>query len=289
MKDILILGSTSQLGKELYDLLISNKNHNITTVNSKDLNFLEIKKIDFFFERKQFDIIINCSAFTNVDLAETENKKAMQINANILKNINRNLSVDTIFIYISSDYVFDGLKNLPYLENEKRNPINYYGLTKMVGEDIIKNEFNNSIIIRTAALYSNTDNNFVAKIINKAKNEKELNIIEDQYTSTTSAYDLASFIAHIIESNKIYNINKKNNIFHFVNNGIITWFDFAKEIFSASNIKVTLNRISFNDYKFIAKRPKFSALNNNKVKNVFDYDINHYSNSLINCLKRNYK
>jgi len=176
-------------------------------------------------------------------------------------------------------------KKLPYEETDTCNPINYYGLSKYKGEEIVKNEYNNSLIIRTAGLYSMQNNNFVYSILKKIKNSEDLNIINDQFTSTTSALDLADFLCYIIKTKRIYDINDKNKIFHFVNDGGLSWYEFALSISKIINHHCIINKISYDEYKSSATRPKFSILNNLKVKEYFKYDIDHFTNSLKKTIK----
>ena len=259
--------------------------HTVTCSDSRTLNLYDNEAVNYYFSKNNFDIIINCAAYTKVDFAETEKNKAMQINANILSTISKQISKDSFFIHISNDYVFDGKKKSSYLETDFCNPINYYGLSKYHGEEIVKNEYSNSLIIRTAGLYSKQENNFVHSILKKIRNSEELNIINDQFTSTTNASDLADFIVDIIKGNKIYSIDNNNKIFHFVNDGELTWYDFALNISQMIDQDVIINKISYDEFKSEAIRPKFSILNNIKVKKYFKYDIEHYTDSLKKIIK----
>ena len=255
---------------------------------SSELNLLNYESIKNYLYNKKFDILINCAAYTEVDLAENNKKLSFQLNDTALSILCENINNDCFFVHFSTDYIFDGKKNIPYIETDICNPLNLYGFSKLQGEKTLTNYNIKSLIIRTAGLYDDKCNNFLTKVIYKLKHNQPLSIIENQFTSTTSAYDLSYFIHKIILNNYIFDIDQNSNIFHFVNDGKITWFDFTNEICKILNYRVNIKKLNYDDYNFIAKRPRYSVLNNQKIKKYFNFKINHYCDSLQFCINKIY-
>ena len=283
--NVLITGSSGQLGSELKYLVMNNKLEIINANDSKffftdknELDITDMKKIKEFCKYNKITHIINCAAYTAVDKAEEEQELADLINHKAVKNlaiISKELNIS--LIHISTDYVFDGKNFKPYTENDKVNPQSVYGQTKLDGEKAII-EINplNSIIIRTSWVYSTFGNNFVKTMLRLGKEKEELGVIFDQIGTPTYAKDLAIAILEIIP--KIQ--NSKLSIYHYSNEGAISWYDFAKAIFEIKGIDIKINPIETKDYPTPAKRPHYSVLNKLKIKEEFDLIIPYWKDSL---------
>jgi len=281
-KNILVTGSNGQLGISLKEIS-NNYNYNFYFKEKKDLDITNFIIFEKFLKKTNIDIIINCAAYTNVAMAEQNMDYANFVNNIAVGNIAKLcFELNLQLIHISTDYVFDGLSNLPYHENNITNPKNYYGLTKLEGENkILNSKLENSVIIRTSWLYSNLENNFVNKIISKLINQKKIYVVEDEIGSPTNAHDLSIVIMEIIP--KIYNLNTE--IYHFSNLGFCSRYQFANKI----NQLLNRNRkiIPIRDKFPNIKRPKFSALDSSKIIKNFQLKINHWENSLKTHLKKN--
>tara|TARA_Y100000768_G_scaffold125825_1_gene93284 strand:- start:402 stop:1268 length:867 start_codon:yes stop_codon:yes gene_type:complete len=285
---ILLIGKNGQLGKSLSTSISKiKKRHEYIFVGRDELDLSLASNISSYFEDKSFDIIINCAGFTAVDNAEKEIELANQINhlavaqlAGIAKETNAKL------IHISTDYVFDGKTDKPYLEGEQTNPINIYGKTKLAGERAIQDLLSlNGIIIRTSWVYSEYENNFLDTIIQRGLKSTELNIVDDQIGSPTFASDLADVIVKIINDKSYLENNNMTEIYHYSNEGTISWFEFAKEIIKIKKIDCKVKPISSDEYQTLAARPKNTSLNKDKIKRTFDINLISWRDSLIRCLK----
>jgi len=283
MNNILITGANGQLGTELKLLNENYKIYNCYYTDIDNLDITNIENIRNFIKNKKIDYIINCAAYTNVDKAESEPKLAELINSYAVYNLSIiSNEINATLINISTDFVFDGNKSTPYIETDITNPISVYGKSKLNGENQILKFCNNFIIIRTSWLYSPFGKNFV-KTIQKIANEKEsIKVVFDQVGTPTYAKDLADAILNILPK-----LNKNcREIFHYSNEGVASWYDFANAIVELSNIKCKVEPIETKDFPTPAKRPHFSVLNKYKIKNAFNLEIPYWRNSLINCLKR---
>lgn len=281
MLNALITGSNGQLGSELKEL---SKNYNFNfffkSKNELDITKLELKN---FIQENKINAVINCAAYTAVDKAESEFVKANLINSiavSHLAQICKDLEVK--LIHISTDYVYDGKNYKPYNESDKTDPICVYGKTKLAGEIEMKRiNPKNSIIIRTSWLYSSFGSNFVKTILKLASAKDELNIINDQVGTPTNAADLAYVILEILPKIK----NDEVEIYNYSNEGVASWFDFAKNIVEISNLTCKINPIKSTEYKCDAKRPYYSLLDKTKIKKDFNIKIPYYKDSLKKCLK----
>jgi len=283
--NVLITGSNGQLGSELKYLVMNDELKIINENDSKffftdknELDITDMKKVKEFCKNNDITHIINCAAYTAVDKAEEEQELADLINHKAVKNlaiISKELNIS--LIHISTDYVFDGKNFKPYTENDKVNPQSVYGQTKLDGEKAII-EINplNSIIIRTSWVYSSFGNNFVKTMLRLGKEREELGVIFDQIGTPTYAKDLAIAILEIIP--KIQ--NSKLSIYHYSNEGAISWYDFTKAIFEIKGIDIKINPIETKDYPTPAKRPHYSVLNKSKIKEEFNLIIPYWKDSL---------
>ena len=284
MISILVTGANGQLGNEIRYLYKTNPfkfekvvNFEFTDIDTLDLtNSIFLKK---FIGDHSFDFIVNCAAYTNVDLAESEKEKATDINSVCVKNIVEAIENSTTkFIHISTDYVFDGKNHFPYTEEMHTNPTSVYGSSKLEGENIAL-RYDKTVVIRTSWLYSTYGKNF-AKTIHKLCKEKEsLNIVFDQIGSPTYAKDLAHVIFQIIDQTVKEN-QFNNGIYHYSNEGVCSWYDFAKIIVKKSGSECKVNPIESKDYPTPVKRPFYSVLNKGKIKQTFNLEIPHWQESL---------
>lgn len=284
-KSILVTGGNGQLGNELRELSVLYSNCTFTFIGRSELDFSNSEAIQAWFVDKTFDVIINCAAYTAVDKAESEQALAREINAtaiatlaHIAKEKNNSL------IHISTDYVFNGHNFKPYSETDPTNPQGVYGQTKLDGEQaMLAINPANSIIIRTSWVYSSFGNNFVKTMLRLGKEREELGVIYDQVGTPTFARDLAQAIMSIIQHPAL-NAQKGTEIYHFSNEGVCSWYDFAKAIFEYSEIACIVKPIETKDYPTPAKRPHYSLLNKAKIKNTFGITIPYWKDSLQECL-----
>jgi len=282
MSRILVTGSNGQLGSELR-VLSSNYDDNFFFTNREELDISDKKAIENFINQNQIDTIINCGAYTAVDRAEDETLLADKINHKAIKylaEISKDKSIK--LIHISTDYVFDGTNFRPYIESDTTNPKGVYGETKLEGEralELINPK--NSIIIRTSWVYSSFGANFVKTMLRLGKEEETLSVIFDQVGTPTYARDLAQTILDILP--KID--NQKVEIYNYSNEGVLSWYDFAKEIMRMAKLKCKINPIEKKEYPTPAKRPHYSLLNKSKIKKEFNLQIPFWKDSLDECLK----
>ena len=282
MSEILITGSAGQLGNEISGLSVNYPEHNFIFTDVKELNIANESDIENFFNQRNIDFIVNCAAYTAVDLAEKEKELSTLINSTAVKNLAQiSAQFNSTLIHISTDYVFDGKNYKPYNEDDPTNPISWYGKTKLEGEKQLNNFAKDAIIIRTSWLYSEFGKNFVKTIIKYAQERDFLNVVSDQIGTPTYAKDLAKSILHIISN---YKSGNSIQTYHFSNEGIISWYDFAKTIIELTEIDCFINPIETKDYPTPAARPIYSVLNKTKIKTDYDILIPYWRDSLIDCL-----
>lgn len=286
--NVLVTGANGQLGKSLNDYVMNNYSiHEFVFAPKEHLDLCDFKEVRNYIEKKNFDLVINCAAYTSVDSAEIETKVANLINhlsVNNLAEIARDNNMK--LIHISTDYVFDGLKVESYDETDFTNPLNIYGKSKLDSENAIFNVMNvNAIIIRTSWVYSIYGNNFVDTILKLCKSRNELNVVSDQIGSPTFAKDLSSALINIIENKKFIKSNQASQIFHYSNDGKCSWYEFAKEINSLAGTKCKINPIFSKDYPQEAIRPKHVLMNKRKIVDFFDLEIINWKQSLRECIQ----
>ena len=291
---VLVTGKNGQLGRSIQKLVNTDTRID-NNQSSNDFIFVGREKLDlssessishYFDNNDKFDIIINCAAYTQVDKAEQEAEFANQINhlavkqlASIANNQQARL------MHISTDYVFDGESNKPYVETDIPNPINVYGKTKLAGEQaILKEMSNNAIIIRTSWLYSEFGNNFVNTMLKLGNERDELSIVNDQIGSPTYATDLSNVILSIVQSHHFFKKNQETQIYHYSNEGNCTWYEFAEEIFKLTSIKCNLSSISTEQYLTRSKRPKNTVMNKDKISKAFKINNFNWKDPLKRCL-----
>jgi dTDP-4-dehydrorhamnose reductase len=278
---VLVIGSDGQLGLELQK--ISNHYDTLSWVFSttKTLDLSRLDTITSILNYINPCVIINCAAYTSVDNAETEFELANTINYKSVDIISRWTSENKKkLVQISTDYVFDGISKLPLSEDSNTNPINEYGSSKLKGEQVCLKNDSNSIIIRTSWLYSSFGNNFLKTIIDLMKKNTTVRVVKDQVGSPTYAYDLAKVIIEII-----MNYKTESGLFHYSNEGEISWFEFAISIKKLYNLDCEIIGVSSDEFKTKAKRPRYSLLDKTKIKKTFNLEIPNYKHSLGNCIK----
>ena len=278
MSNILITGGNGQLGSELKDLAYLYPNETFIFTDKAELNICNHKVVEDYIIKNNIDAIINCAAHTSVDKAEEQFELANAINNLAVQNFARIAKEHNIkLIHISTDYVFDGTNHKPYIETDTPNPQSVYGKTKLDAE-IALQEINpaNTIIIRTSWVYSRYGNNFVKTMLRLGKEKEELGIICDQIGTPTYAGDLAKAILEIFPQLN----TSKVEIYHYSNEGVCSWYDFAQAIFEIAKIEVKVNAIESAQYPTPAKRPFYSVLNKRNIKNKFQLDIPYWKESM---------
>ncbi|TGK78419.1 dTDP-4-dehydrorhamnose reductase [Leptospira noumeaensis] len=280
MKKILVTGSNGQLGSELRLLSEKEKNFNFEFVDRSVLDLSSENSVkDFFSKSKDYFAIINAAAYTAVDLAEKDEKNAELVNLNGAKSLAAHAkSLGAKFIHISTDFVFDGNHNRPYKETDSKNPISVYGKTKSDGEDQVLEENPDSIIIRTSWVYSKFGKNFFNTIAKLAKERENLRVIDDQIGTPTWAGDLARVCFLATKT-------KHSGIYHFSNEGVASWFDFANEIVETLGYSCKVIPIATEDYPTDAKRPSYSVLSKKKFRENFDFQNVHWKQRLLELVK----
>lgn len=279
-KKILVLGSKGQLGRSFSVLSKRLNDLRFFFIYKKKKNYLNLNILKKLISKNNYNYIINCSAYTNVENAGLNRTEVKKINYQLIKNILSIIKDKKIFlIHFSTDFVYNGKKLGQYNENDKTHPVNYYGKTKAMADNLILSSKIPSAIFRISWLFSKWNTNFVKKIINYGKNNSYINVINDQWGSPTYAYDLASCIIKIIRLNKFNKINCPE-IFHFRNKGITTWYLFAKKIFKIFKIKCRVGPISYKDYNSKVSRPTNSSLSVLKFEKFFNVHIRRWEDSL---------
>ena len=273
---ILLTGSSGMLGLDLNRVL--NKNHEVLATPSSSMDITDLNQIESQISTYKPDIIINSAAYTNVDECEFNPNLAYKVNSIGAKNLA--IACDKFnskLIHISTDYVFNGENDRPYTENDKTEPINIYGETKLKGEEFIQNICDNYIILRTSWLYGINGNNFVKTMLELSKSHDEISVVEDQRGSPTYTYDLAIAIFELLK-------NDYSGVYHLTNRGNCSWLEFAKNIFEITGIDVDLKPVTSEEFPRAAKRPKYSVLNNEKWENAGLKPLRNYKKALNDCL-----
>jgi len=289
---ILVTGKNGQLGRSIYKIVNTANGDNLPPnefifIGREELDLSSESSISHYFDSNdRFDVIINCVAYTAVDKAEEEQELANQVNHLAVKQLAEIANKQqTKLIHISTDYVFDGESDKPYIETDKTNPINVYGKTKLAGEKALQALMPaNAIIIRTSWVYSEYGNNFVKTMLRLGKERNELNVVSDQIGSPTYATDLAGVILEIIKSKEFREENQTTQIYHYSNKGEISWYEFAKEIFKLAEIDCKTSPITTEQYPTLAKRPKSTLMNKGKIIKAFNVNICNWRVELSSCL-----
>lgn len=280
---ILVTGANGQLGRELRNILESEIPGQSIYTDVSELDLTDSKAVDLFFKQNEISHVVNCAAYTAVDRAEEEKLECASININAVKNLA--IAADSVgakIIHISTDYVFDGTAHRPYKESDKVNPISEYGTTKRKGETALLALAPESIIIRTSWLYSPHGNNFVKTMMRLGEEHPEIKVVCDQIGSPTYALDLAKAIYNVLTSHQWV-----EGIFHYSNEGVCSWYDFAKAIHRVAGIKgCIVSPIPTEEYPTAASRPFFSVLDKSRIKATYGTKVPYWEDSLIECINR---
>ena len=283
MLNILVTGANGQLGSEIKELS-SLYLHNFFFTCKDNLDITNAQAIEAFILKNMITAIINCAAYTAVDKAESDQENADKINHQAVKHLATIAKENNIkLIHISTDYVFDGTHHQPYIETHVANPQSVYGKTKLDAENTMK-EINpkNSIIIRTSWLYSSYGHNFVKTMLRLGKEKESLGVVYDQIGTPTYAKDLVKVILDIIPRIQ----NSAVEIYHYSNEGVLSWYDFAKEIMKMTKLTCKVNPIETSQYPTPAKRPHYSLFNKSKIKIDYNLEIPYWKDSLDACLRK---
>lgn len=283
-KRILITGANGQLGSEMRRLGEVSPNTYIYT-DVAELDITNGDAVAAFVRENAVDIIVNCAAYTNVDKAESDEATAELINATAVENLAKAMkAVNGTLFHVSTDYVFGNEGNTPRTEDMPLNPLGVYGRTKLHGEQAIAAVGCKAIIIRTAWLYSEFGNNFLKTMLRLTAEREQLNVVFDQVGTPTYAGDLALAIFSIIEGG-VYEGNE--GVYHFSNEGVCSWYDFATEIaIAAGNTACKVQPCHSSEFPSPVTRPSFSVLDKSKIKNTFGIEIPHWRDSMLYCIKR---
>jgi dTDP-4-dehydrorhamnose reductase len=291
---ILVTGKNGQLGQSINKLInIETKIEN--NPSSNEFIFVGREELDlsnnssiinYFDNHDKFDIVINSAAYTAVDQAEEEQELANQVNHLAVKQLAGIAKEQKArLIHISTDYVFNGESDKPYIETSETNPINVYGKSKLAGEKALQAVMPmNAVIIRTSWVYSEYGNNFVKTMLRLGKERDELNVVSDQIGSPTYATDLAGAILEIIKNKEFREEDQATQIYHYSNEGEISWHDFAKEIFKIAKTNCKVNPITTQQYPTPAKRPKNTLMNKNKIIEKFGVKNANWKEPLNTCI-----
>ncbi len=289
-KTILITGANGQLGKEFRALAVLFPQYNFLFTGREELPIENLDVVKKYFTAHSINFCINCAAYTAVDKAETEKETAFLINATAVANLATVCAQFKIqLIHLSTDYVFNGTNTQPYKETDFACHIGIYGLSKLKGEELAVQNNPAVIIVRTSWVYSSFGNNFVKTMLRLMQEKKSINVVDDQFGCPTYAADLANAIMVIIERKaKIKIQNSKwvstDQIFHYCNNGVISWYQFASAIKELTGSTCMLYPVPTSQYPTLAKRPQYSVLDTAKIKDSFKITIPQWKDSLKKCL-----
>ena len=282
MSNILVIGAGGQLGQCLKTVAERRRILEIVFPVEQEANILNPKLLNSLLEKEKPQVVINCAAYTAVDKAEDEVDLSKAVNETGAANLARACKANgATLVHISTDFVFEGNEVKLLKEDDAANPINVYGVTKLDGENAVIDILDEHFILRTSWLYSEYANNFVKTMLKLGAERDELGIIADQVGTPTYAVDLANTIFDIIQSE-----NKTYGTYHYSNEGVTSWFDFAKAIFEISNTSVKVNPIPGSAYPTKAKRPAFSVMDKSKIKSTFNIQIPYWRDSLVECIKQ---
>lgn len=284
MKKVLVTGAKGQLGKKIIELM--DKNYDLVLTDSDNMDITDKPAVEGFFKREKPDVVIHGAAYTQVDKAEENVEICRKINALGTKNIVEAAKKhDSILLYISTDYVFDGRKYTPYTESDPANPLSIYGQTKYEGEEFIIKTYDKHYILRSAWIFgelpeNHPGTNFVETMLRLARERDSLNIVSDQIGSPTYTGDLVEIIAQLFER------QPEHGIYHFSGEGACSWCDFAKEIFQQANIEIKINPITSDQYPQKAKRPVYSYLDKTKIETALHIKVRPWQEMLADYLTK---
>jgi dTDP-4-dehydrorhamnose reductase len=281
-KNIIVVGGSGQLGQCLAEVIANKEQaYHYIFLSRAELDCIDQEQAEAIFNRYHPAYCINCAAYTAVDQAEEDQATAYEVNEHAVKSLAQICKqYNATLIHISTDFVFDGASSLPLTEDLPTNPVNVYGLSKLKGEQQIQNVMAQYFIIRTSWLYSEKANNFVKTMLKLSQNRNELNVIYDQVGTPTYAMDLAEAIVKIIDDQiSLY------GLYHYSNEGVASWYDFAKAIFEFAEVEIKVNPVASSAFITKAKRPHFSVMDKTKIKTIIGLEIPYWRESLNRCLQ----
>ena len=280
VQKVIITGANGMLAYALKETIGSN--FDLIALTEKELDITNSEDVLYTMRDIRPDVLVNTAAYTYVDKAEQEQTLARLVNGTAVGYIAKACNItNTRVIHISSDYIFDGEKEGDYTENDEPNPVSVYGISKLIGEQELTKHTDNYVIIRSQWLYGDHGSNFAETIISLAEKKDELKVVDDQYGSPTYTMDLAQAIKLIIQRNDI-----KKDIFNFSNEGVVSWFGFAKDIFRLMGVEIKLIPVDSSAYPRPAKRPHNSALDKTKIKKALGLDIRPWYDALYEYMKK---
>ncbi|WP_178861437.1 dTDP-4-dehydrorhamnose reductase [Thiomicrorhabdus cannonii] len=287
MLKVLVIGKNGQLGRSLQAVAPQFADLSLTFVGRDALDLSRPGSIEATLLRYDFDVVINCAAYTVVDRAESEVEQASDVNYRALKFIVRAVKQKhASLIQISTDYVFNGKAGQPYDENAKTDPLNHYGFTKLKAEQLVLKQMpQNAWVVRTGWLYSEYGSNFVKTMLRLGRAQGAVQVVCDQIGSPTYARDLACAVLQMIEKARFGEAERLSQIYHYSNEGVASWFDFAQAVFEQAGLAVAVKPIASTEYPTPAKRPHYSVLDKAKIKCDFDLQIPYWRDSLKMCLQ----
>lgn len=282
MTRILITGANGQLGNALRLELAGDPNIDAVYTDVEDLDITNAEAVENFLRDNAIELMVNCAAYTAVDRAESDELRAAAINTEAVGIIGQAAGrLGIRVIHISTDYVFSGESYRPYEEKDEPFPQSIYGRTKLEGEGLLTSFCKDAVIIRTAWLYSEFGNNFVKTMLRLAGEREELGVVSDQIGTPTYAGDLAAAIHAVIRSDEW-----KPGIYHFTDEGVASWYDFAKSIFEIAGKDIRVKPLLTSEYPTAARRPMYSVLSKNKIKRTYNIEIPYWRESLEKCIGR---
>jgi dTDP-4-dehydrorhamnose reductase len=282
MSNIVVFGASGQLGQCFKDIAEKEGLSSIYFPSEAEADILDFEALKTVFETYKPAYSINCAAYTAVDKAEDYQEIALKVNKTGVENLARLCAEnDSVLIHVSTDFVFKGDKSTPRVEDDAAEPVNVYGQTKLEGEQVVEVLLKKYFILRTGWLYSEYANNFVKTMLKLGAERDELKVIADQAGTPTYAIDLATCIINIIKSD-----STAYGIYHYSNEGIASWYDFAKAIFEISGTTVKVLPVKTSEYVTKAKRPAYSVMDKSKIKNTFKIEIPYWRESLVTCINK---
>jgi dTDP-4-dehydrorhamnose reductase len=286
IKNILVTGAKGQLGSELIELYTQYPQFNFISTDIDTLDLTKKEAVRKCVDDYCVDYVINCAAYTAVDKAEDDVELCYKINRDAVENLAEAMNGRGRMIHVSTDYVFDGKATTPYKETDPTNPQSVYGRSKQEGEEILRTVCPESIIIRTAWLYSSYGNNFVKTMLRLGREKEELNVVCDQIGTPTCAADLAKTIISIIafsEKEPVF----RSGTYHYSNEGVCSWYDFCVKIhFLAGITSCNVHPVTSDNYPTKAARPMYSVLDKTKIKETFGIEVSEWERSLEKCVNK---
>jgi dTDP-4-dehydrorhamnose reductase len=286
MKNILVTGGNGQLGQSLQKVAGAYPQFNLLFTDYQDLDITNADALAAYFSAQQIDACINCAAYTAVDKAEGDEDNAFLLNFQAVLGLAEICEQHhTQLLHISTDYVFSGQQNVPYTETDETDPQSIYGASKVRGEAAASGFSADTIILRTSWLYSEYAVNFAKRMKELMQEKQELTVVFDQTGTPTYAGDLAKVILDILQYKAAHPEAAIGGVYHYSNEGVASWYDFAVAIKDMTNATTTILPVTSDKYKTAAKRPGYSVLNKEKIKSTFGVTIPYWRDSLTKCLK----